>query len=284
MQFLQKKLSNFSILDNAILQDGGLSLEARGLYAYMVSLPDDWQFSYDRLAKANNVGLRVIRRVIAELENAKLLKRDFTTTNKGSIVKYILFDSKTREQNATLQNATLQNATLQNATPYKEIIDTKKESNKEINSFSDFKKSPKKSSKEVLLDYADEIYENELKNNNLAFSKEQWLEWVDYKLKRQYRLTKRTLELNLKQLCDFGADAYNAIQNSIACGYQGLFLNKNFKNQSKKVEYNPRTGNTGESLFSDNPNDYINEDMSGVTKIADGIFEADLFKLTGRKA
>lgn len=284
MQLLQKKLSNFSILDNAILQDGGLSLEARGLYAYMVSLPNDWQFSYDRLAKANNVGLRVIRRVIAELENAKLLKRDFTTTNKGSVVKYILFDSKTREQNATLQIATLQNATSQNATPYKELIDTKKESNKEINSFSDFKKSPKKSSKEVLLDYANEIYENELKNNNLAFSKEQWLEWVDYKLKRQYRLTKRTLELNLKQLCDFGADAYNAIQNSIACGYQGLFLNKIFKNQSKKVEYNPRTGNTGESLFSDNPNDYINEDMNGVTKIADGIFEADLFKLTGRKA
>lgn len=284
MQFLQKKLSNFSILDNAILQDSGLSLEARGLYAYMASLPNDWQFSFDRLAKANNVGLRVIRRIIAELENAKLLKREFTTTNKGSVVKYILFDSKTREQNATLQIATLQNATLQNATPYKEINNTKKESNKEINSFSDFKKSPKKSSKEVLLDYASEIYKNELKNNNLAFSKEQWLEWVDYKLKRQYRLTKRTLELNLKQLCDFGADAYNAIQNSISCGYQGLFLNKSFKNQSKKIEYNPRTGNTGESLFSDNPNDYINEDMNGVTKIADGIFEADLFKLTGRKA
>lgn len=288
MQMFEKKISNFCVLDNAIMQDSSLSLEARGLYAYMVSLPNDWQFSFDRLANANNVGLRVIRRVIAELENAKLLQRDFRATNKGKIVVYMLFDSITKGDCAIKQNATLQNATLQNETIYKEINNTKKESNKEINNnFGDLKKSQKskKSSKEILLDYANEIYTAEQKGGVLHFTREQWLEWVDYKLKRQLRLTKRTLELNLKQLCEFGANAYDAIKNSIGCGYQGLFLPYSAKqNQNKKPEYNPRTGNTGESVFSDNPDDYINENMAGVTKIADGVFEADLFKLTGRKA
>lgn len=154
-------------------------------------------------------------------------------------------------------------------------------------SFGDLKKSQKgkKSSKDILLDYANELYDLQSKGGVLHFTKSQWLEWVDYKLKRQLRLTKKTLELNIKQLCDFGANAYEAIKNSIGCGYQGLFLPYSAKqNQNKKPEYNPRTGNTGESVFSDNPNDYINENMAGVTKIADGVFEADLFKLTGRKA
>ena len=235
MQFLQKKLSNFSILDNAILQDGGLSLEARGLYAYMVSLPNDWQFSYDRLAKANNVGLRVIRRVIAELENAKLLKREFTTTNKGSVVKYILFDSKTREQNATLQIATLQNATSQNATPYKELIDTKKESNKELITNSETKKFD-------FLDFAKELYDNSPTKPQIAL--DLWLKYVDSKAQaikkkrgKSTQITERMLNVDfnaLFKLQEIGYDVKERVEKAIDLGYQSIWFDSDTREWTKK--------------------------------------------------
>lgn len=287
MQMFNKKLqTNFTIADNRIAQSQ-LSYEARGLYFYMLSLPNDWQFSEERLAKAGGIGIDKIKRILKELFAIGLLKREIIKDERGyNKAKYTLFDFDTIE-NPTLENPPTENPTLENPMYYKEIDSTKKESNKEINNnFGDLKKSQKgkKSSKEILLDYANELYDLQSKGGVLHFTREQWLEWVDYKLKRQLRLTKRTLELNIKQLCEFGANAYEAIKNSIGCGYQGLFLPYSAKNQNKKPEYNPRTGNTGESVFSDNPDDYINENMAGVTKIADGVFEADLFKLTGRKA
>ena len=282
---LNKKLqSNFTIADNRIAQSN-LSYEARGLYFYMLSLPNDWQFSEERLAKAGGIGIDKVKRILKELFAIGLLKREIIKDERGyNKAKYTLFDFDTIE-NPTLENPTLENPTLENPMYYKEIDSTKKNINKEINNnFGDLKKSQKKpkSSKEVLITYANELYDLNQKGGTLHFTRAQWLEWVDYKLKRQLRLTKRTLELNIKQLCDFGANAYSAIEYSIACGYQGLFMPKYANNQSK--EYNPRKGNTGESVFSDNPDDYINENMAGVTKIADGVFEADLFKLTGRKA
>lgn len=288
MQMFNKKLqTNFTIADNRIAQSQ-LSYEARGLYFYMLSLPNDWDFSEERLARAGGVGIDKIKRILKELFTIGLLKREIIKDERGyNKARYTLFDFDTIE-NPTLENPPLENPTLENPMYYKEIDSTKKESNKEINNnFGDFKKSQKKpkSSKEILIAYANELYDLQSKGGALHFTREQWLEWVDYKLKRQLRLTKRTLELNIKQLCDFGANAYSAITYSIGCGYQGLFLPYSTKqSQNKKPEYNPRTGNTGESVFSDNPDDYINENMAGVTKIADGVFEADLFKLTGRKA
>lgn len=120
---LKKKFqNNFSIIDNRIAQMRDLSFEARGLYFYMTSLPDDWEFSEARLADAGNVGIDKIKRIIKELIHKQLLKRDFFYNEKGhKKAIYTLFDLDT----------TLENPTLENPMNYKEI-NIQRNNNKEI--------------------------------------------------------------------------------------------------------------------------------------------------------
>jgi len=40
-----EKSKDYTIMSNAHLRDGRLSLKAKGLLSYMLSLPDDWRFS-----------------------------------------------------------------------------------------------------------------------------------------------------------------------------------------------------------------------------------------------
>ena len=42
---------NYTIVDNTVLQNVNLSFEARGFLAYLLSLPDDWNFTVRGLVK-----------------------------------------------------------------------------------------------------------------------------------------------------------------------------------------------------------------------------------------
>ena len=46
-----KKEMNYTIINNTGLKDKSLSLKAKGLLAYMLSLPDDWIFYETELIK-----------------------------------------------------------------------------------------------------------------------------------------------------------------------------------------------------------------------------------------
>jgi hypothetical protein len=60
----------FTIMANAVLQDKRLSLRARGLIAYIFSLPDDWVLQMDHLQNELKEGRDAIRRAFRELEAA----------------------------------------------------------------------------------------------------------------------------------------------------------------------------------------------------------------------
>ena len=129
---LRKKLqNNCTIADNRIMQNSQLSFEARGLYLYMISLPDGWEFSEARLAYNGGIGIDKCKRILKELFEIGLIKREFTHNEKGykkSI--YTLFDFDTLE-NPTENNPTLENPTLENPTNNKEIVTQIKKDNKE---------------------------------------------------------------------------------------------------------------------------------------------------------
>lgn len=118
---LNKKLQkNFTIADNRIMQLQGLSFEARGLYFYMLSLPDDWEFSEARLAKNGGIGIDKCKRILKELFQIGLLKREFIYNEKGHKKSiYTLYDF------TTLENPTLENPTLENPMNNKEINNNK---------------------------------------------------------------------------------------------------------------------------------------------------------------
>ena len=66
---------NFTQISNDILSDKDLSLKAKGLYAFLCSKPDDWDFSYDGLSFQLQEGEKAIRSAVRELVEATVLLR-----------------------------------------------------------------------------------------------------------------------------------------------------------------------------------------------------------------
>ena len=84
---------NYTIISNSVLKNKNLSLKAKGLYAYMWSLPDDWDYSVTGLVTLLKEGKDAINEALKELEREGYLVR--TILRKGgkfSDMDYILHE------------------------------------------------------------------------------------------------------------------------------------------------------------------------------------------------
>lgn len=72
---LRKVQSNFTQVSNVPLYDKKLSWKAKGLYAYLYSKPDGWEFSGDRITKDSSDGRKATYAALKELEDANYLQR-----------------------------------------------------------------------------------------------------------------------------------------------------------------------------------------------------------------
>lgn len=72
---LQKENIPFTMVANEVLYRRDLSWKAKGLYAYLFSKPEGWEFSGDRIVKEGSDGRKVIYAALKELEQAELLER-----------------------------------------------------------------------------------------------------------------------------------------------------------------------------------------------------------------
>ena len=90
-----EKNKNFSIVSNDILRDTSLSMKARFLLVFMLSLSDSWEYSLAGLAKVVGCGVDAIRSGIAELEEHKYLVRERVRDEKGRMkeMKYTLYEA-----------------------------------------------------------------------------------------------------------------------------------------------------------------------------------------------
>lgn len=66
--FRVNKNVNYTVMSNHHLQDKRLSLKAKGLLSYMLSLPDDWDYSLKGLTVGCKDGLDSVRTAVLELE------------------------------------------------------------------------------------------------------------------------------------------------------------------------------------------------------------------------
>ena len=61
---------SYTVIDNAVLQNVNLSFEARGFLAYLLSLPNDWNFTVRSIVKQTGYSKCVVLRIMDELKTA----------------------------------------------------------------------------------------------------------------------------------------------------------------------------------------------------------------------
>lgn len=84
----------FVVLYRDAAQDCRLTLEARGLFALMISLPDNWEYTVAGLAVKAGCGKDKIRRLLKELQNVGYLVREQSHDAGGKFAAntYVLQD------------------------------------------------------------------------------------------------------------------------------------------------------------------------------------------------
>ncbi len=73
----------FVVLFRSAAQDQRLSLEARGLFALMISLPEDWEYTVSGLAAKAGCGREKVRRLLKELQTVGYLLREQSHDSGG---------------------------------------------------------------------------------------------------------------------------------------------------------------------------------------------------------
>ena len=88
-----KQNGGFTQVDNRYVRDKNLSLSAKGLLTYMLSQPNDWYFSAQKLEEETNTKRARLETILNELEEKGYLKRE-RTREKGRLgkMKFIIYE------------------------------------------------------------------------------------------------------------------------------------------------------------------------------------------------
>jgi DNA-binding transcriptional ArsR family regulator len=99
---VHKKQNNFVILDKTCLHDVNLSWGAKGLHAYLISMPDNWSVRVSHLQQQAINGRDVVRRHLSELEKAGYLKKSSrrdSETGRFEGLEYLVLEFRDPELN-----------------------------------------------------------------------------------------------------------------------------------------------------------------------------------------
>lgn len=119
--FRINKNKNYTVMSNHHLQNKNLSFKAKGLLSYMLSLPDDWNYTLEGLCTAGKDNKAAIRTALQELKDNEYLivnKLQPNESKTGRIdYEYIIFEipqnekqgSKIKRCFSDAENRTLQN-------------------------------------------------------------------------------------------------------------------------------------------------------------------------------
>jgi len=81
-----KRKTNFTVMSNVGLRDERLSFKARGMLAYMLSMPDNWKVSDRHLATVGPDGRHLVQAALKELEECGYLVREQRHMKNGTFV------------------------------------------------------------------------------------------------------------------------------------------------------------------------------------------------------
>lgn len=81
--FKIEKQKNYTVMSNYHLQDKTISFKAKGLLSFMLSLPEDWDYSLKGLVAVSKENLKAIRTILNELKDHGYLEINQTRGEKG---------------------------------------------------------------------------------------------------------------------------------------------------------------------------------------------------------
>jgi len=85
--------NRYGTIPNDLLNSIHISFKAKGMYAFIQSKPDNWEFSAERISKQVKEGLPSVISALKELENFGYLVRNRYQNNKGFwVVDYLLYE------------------------------------------------------------------------------------------------------------------------------------------------------------------------------------------------
>lgn len=90
-----KKRHKFVQIIQPTVRDKNLSFKARGLLAFLLSYPSDWDFSLKFIVENSGEKIATVRSALKELEDNGYFQRVRHTNSKGEVIKweYIIYES-----------------------------------------------------------------------------------------------------------------------------------------------------------------------------------------------
>lgn len=138
MAKLTKQNVPYGMVPNTLLNDNTISLKAKGLFAFMQSKPEGWNFSVDKIAFQCKEAKSSISEGLKELEILGYLVRKKQQTGNGFIVDYHLYfdtnNEKPMSDFQSLETQVLEIPMLENPSIGKSVNNSKKDISKKDNS------------------------------------------------------------------------------------------------------------------------------------------------------
>lgn len=135
MRIKKQYQKGFTTVDNVVLNDTNLSWKAKGLFVYLWSQSDEWDFYESEVVKHSTDKIASLKSGLKELEQQGYLKRQRKRDDKGHLKEneWILSDNPMLE-NPMLENHTLTNTNNNNINNNKDESNSAKENKDKNNS------------------------------------------------------------------------------------------------------------------------------------------------------
>lgn len=137
--FKIEKNNNYTVMSNYHLRDHDLSYKAKGLLSFMLSLPEDWDYSLAGLCSISKESRDGIRSILKELQEHHYVEIEKVRGDKGYFeYNYLIYeiphfiDLENEQANPDMENPHLDNPNVETTSQINtNIINTKKQIDKD---------------------------------------------------------------------------------------------------------------------------------------------------------
>jgi DnaD/phage-associated family protein len=123
------KDTNYVVMNKTALQDPRLSWKAKGLHAYMLSMPNDWKFYDNELEKHAKDGKDALKSAIKELKQYGYMKRERRQNEQGKFEWETIVYEVPYTENPSMEKPSMENPSMENP----QLLNNKELNNKLLN-------------------------------------------------------------------------------------------------------------------------------------------------------